>query len=339
MDTKSSRTRKTAQKANEKEAGKPEPEPPLTVSIDGVDVSLVDVRATGDILLDVTFDNSHSTRTVLSLGTALPPRFSTFSKAKTPNERVLYRVRLDTLKKTSIYFERLLTDARFQEAKKIAETFASLKARGIAPSEAEPTDLPRISITDDDDATHIAGREPIFGDLLRILHSADITSKLSIPYLSIIAVMADRFDCAPTIGRYVRGSKRIPWPQTYGLLTMTNEELLRQKALISWLLEDRTKFAAATKEIIFRGSARWNGKDENEKEQVGVWWDLPDGIEGKVIRHLIHFQCIFITARIRGISIHSWSILAGFRNRNLGSREDSPPIHVLRAPWSWLSHS
>jgi len=285
MDTKSSRTRKTAQKptVKDKDTAKPEPEPPKTIEIGGKSVSLVDVRATGDILLDVTFENRHAKRTILSLGTALQPRYSGFAKTKASDERVLYRVRLDTLKKTSKYFERLLTDERFQEAKKIAESFASLRARGIEPSEAEPAALPRISITEDDDATHIAWREPIFADLLRILHSADATSKLSIPYLAILAVMADRFDCAAVVGRYVRGSRRIPWPQTFGQLNFANEELLRQKILIAWLLEDKLKFAAATKEIIFRGSARWSGRDETENEQVGVWWDLPDGLEGMVI--------------------------------------------------------
>jgi hypothetical protein len=283
MDTKLSRIRKTAQKPSVKDASKPEPEPPQTIEIDGKSISLVDVGGTGDILLDVTFENRHSKRTILSLGTALQPRYSGFSKAKTSHGRVLYRVRLDTLKKASVYFERLLTDERFQEAKKIAESFASLRARGIEPSEAEPTELLRISITEDDDATHIAGREPILGDLLRILHSADVTSKLSIPHLAILAVMADRFDCAAVVGRYVRGPRRIPWPQTYGQLNFANEELLRQKILIAWLLEDKIKFAAATKEIIFRGSTRWSGRSVSENEQVGVWWDLPDGLEGMVI--------------------------------------------------------
>ncbi|KFY90260.1 hypothetical protein V498_06117 [Pseudogymnoascus sp. VKM F-4517 (FW-2822)] len=319
MDTKSSRTLKTAQKpahkvnkgeakpvqkpvhkatnkeeaktvqkpglkaANKEEAKPaPSPEPPQTLLIDEDEVNVIDIRATGDILLDITFTNSHSARTILALNSALPPRLSPFSKPGLPADRTLFRVRLDTLTKTSAYFSRLLTDARFQEATKITSTFAGLKARGIVPTEAEPGDLPRIAITDDDDATHVAGRVPILADLLRILHSGDATSKLSIPYLAILAVMADRFDCAATVGRYVRGAKRVPWPQTYGTVNFAGEELLRQKVLVAWLLEDRVKFAAATKECVFRGSARWGGGGEMRSGQVGVWWDLPDGIEGNV---------------------------------------------------------
>jgi hypothetical protein len=274
---------KTTNKASNKEEAMPaSPEPPQTLLVDEEEVNLIDIRATGDILLDVTFTNSHSVRTILALNSALPPRLSPFARPGLPSDRALFRVRLDTLTKTSAYFSRLLTDARFQEATKISSTFDALKARGVVPAEAHPADLPRVAITDDDDATHVAGRAPILADLLHILHSGDATSKLSIPYLAILAVMADRFDCAATVGRYIHGSKRMPWPQTYGTMNFANEELLRQKALVAWLLEDRVKFAAATKECVFRGSARWGGAGGMQSGQVGVWWDLPDGIEGNV---------------------------------------------------------
>ncbi|KFY52600.1 hypothetical protein V497_08482 [Pseudogymnoascus sp. VKM F-4516 (FW-969)] len=315
MDTKSSRTRKTAQKlaqkpphkaankeepkpaqkaaskeepkpaqkvANKEEPKPSSPEPPQTLLVDDEEVNLIDIRATGDILLDITFTNTHSTRTILALNSALPPRLSPFSKPGLPPDRTLFRVRLDTLTKTSAYFSRLLTDARFQEATKIKSSFAALAARGVVPAEAQPADLPRVAITDDDDATHVAGRSPVLADLLRILHSGDATSKLSIPYLAILALMADRFDCAATVGRYVRGGKRVPWPQTYGTVNFAGEELLRQKVLVAWLLEDRVKFAAATKECVFRGSARWGGGGGMQSGQVGVWWDLPDGIEAEL---------------------------------------------------------
>ncbi|KFY30802.1 hypothetical protein V493_01650, partial [Pseudogymnoascus sp. VKM F-4281 (FW-2241)] len=222
MDTKSSRTRKTAQKPAHKAANKeeaktvqkpahkatnkeeakpaPSPEPPQTLLVDNEEVNLIDIRATGDILLDITFTNSHSTRTILALNSALPPRLSPFSKPGLPSDRTLFRVRLDTLTKTSAYFSRLLTDARFQEATKLTSSFAALALRGVVPAEAQPADLPRVAITDDDDATQVAGRSPILADLLRILHSGDATSKLSIPYLAVLALMADRFDCAATIG-------------------------------------------------------------------------------------------------------------------------------------------
>ena len=197
---------------------------------------------------------------------------------------MVYRVHLDTIKKTSKYFERLLTDTRFAEAKKINEGLQPLKAKGIKPEDAQPSELPRISITEDADATLISNRSGVFSDLLRILHGQDTTSKLSMPYLAILAVMADRFDCASVVGRYARGSRRMPWPQTTGQQTSATEETGRMKVLVSWYLEDAAKFAASTKELVMRGSLRWAGREEGD--MVGVWWDLPDGLEGLLILFL-----------------------------------------------------
>lgn len=50
------------------------------------------------------------------------------------------------------------------------------------------------------------------------------------------------------------------------------------KVLVSWYLEDTAKFAASTKELVMRGSLRW--AEREEQDMAGVWWDLPDGLEG-----------------------------------------------------------
>jgi len=200
---------------------------------------------------------------------------------KSSNNKVLYRVRLDTLKKTSKYFDLLLGSEKFAEGSGIAAKFASLRLRDIVPSEAEPQELPRITIIDDDDSTRIAGREAVFRDLLHILHGGEVTTRLTIPYLATMAVMADRFDCTTTVARYVKSSRRFSWPQTYGSSSPATEEVLRQKILISWLLDDPVKLAGATRELILRGSLRWSATGGySNKEQQATWWDLQDGLEG-----------------------------------------------------------
>ncbi len=272
-----------ASKSKDDKPSTPEPEPFKLIDLDGEKLQLFESNPTGDIILDVTFSNTNCRRSLLGLGTGQQPRFSSFSvsaKAKSPDERVLYRVHLATLIKTSKYFERLLTDERFKEANTIKQGLAKLEERGVEPAAVTSEELPRIEINEEDDASLVSGRSSIFGDLLRILHGGEATSKLSIHYLSISALMADRFDCAPAIGRYIRGSKRIPWPQTYGQVTFATEEATRMKILVAWLLEDSAKFMASTRELIMRGSLRWSGKVDPEKDQVGLWWDLPDGIEG-----------------------------------------------------------
>jgi hypothetical protein len=280
MDTGSGRTRKTIQRHTEKSSPAPEMS---TVEIEGDLYSLVDIRATGDILLEVTFENRKSSLKLVSNSDAAPRGGALVKHTKNSNNKVLYRVRLDTLKKTSKYFELLLGSEKFAEGSGIAAKFASLRLRDIVPSEAEPQELPRISIIDDDDSTRIAGREVVFGDLLHILHGGEATTRLTIPYLATLAIMADRFDCTLTVARYVKSSRRFPWPQTYGSSSPATEEVLRQKVLISWLLDDPVKLASATRELVLRGSLRWTGTGgHSHKEQQATWWDLQDGLEGTV---------------------------------------------------------
>ncbi len=282
MDTGSFRIRKTVPRLTEISSPLPETS---TVYIDGVSYSLVDIRATGDILLEVTFENRKSSSKLVPSYDASTRAGTVVKHTKSSNSKVLYRVRLDTLKKTSKYFELLLGSDKFAEGSGIATALASLRLRDIVPSEAEPQDLPRIPIVDDDDSTRIAGRDAVFRDLLHILHGGDVTTRLTIPYLATLAVMADRFDCTITIARYVKSSRRFPWPQTFGNNSPATEEILRQKILISWLLDDPVKLASATRELILRGSLRWSGVEENShRERQATWWDLPDGIEGKVLR-------------------------------------------------------
>jgi hypothetical protein len=281
MDTGSFRIRKTVPRHTEKSPPLPETS---TIHINGDSYSLVDIRATGDILLEVTFENRKSSSKLVSDHDASSRGGTTVKHTKSSNSKVLYRVRLDTLKKTSKYFELLLGSDKFAEGSGIAAISASLRLRDIVPSEAEPQDLPLISIIDDDDSTRIAGREAVFGDLLQILHGGDVTTRLTIPYLAILAVMADRFDCTTAVARYVKSSRRFPWPQTFGSNSPATEEVLRQKILISWLLDDPVKLASATRELILRGSLKWSGVEEHSpRERQATWWDIQDGLEGTAI--------------------------------------------------------
>lgn len=248
-----------------------------TIRLDDGESPFVEIKPTGDVLLDVTFDNSKSlSRFTPSPPSSLRPAIL-LRNTRSCNSRTIFRVHLDTLKGSSKYFRLLLGSSLFAEGSNIFAAHTSLEAIGILPADAKALDLPRISITDDDDATRIAGREVIFEDLLWILHGSDIKNRPSILYLTMLAVMADRFDCTQVIGNYVRRLKKIPWPQTYGITT-TAEETLRQKILLTWLLDDQVRFASATRELIIRGSLRWAGEQQPQEYQE-IWWDLQDGLE------------------------------------------------------------
>ena len=58
------------------------------------------------------------------------------------------------------------------------------------------------------------------------------------------------------------------------------EETLRQKILIFYHTNQAVRLAAATKELILRGSSRWVGYGESSAF-TSAWWDLPDGLECK----------------------------------------------------------
>jgi len=248
----------------------------VTTSIDIDDAShkLVEIRATGDVILDVTFANTFAcTKSIPS--DAIQKLRAT--KSPFPSPRVLYRVRLETLKKHSKYFAHLLGSDVFGEGRDVALKLASLAKSNLNATEIEAQYLPRIKIVDEDDATRIMGREQIFRDMLRIIHGAEhLTKPVSLNYLSVLVIMADRFDCLGPITRYVTGTfASFKYPQT---LDRNSEEILRQKILIFYHTNQAVRLAAATKELILRGSSRWAAYDDNFGFTT-AWWDLPDGLE------------------------------------------------------------
>lgn len=136
--------------------------------VDGIAYPLIDIRATGDILLDVKFENTNA------CNKSIPPetiRQLRTAKAPVLSARIFYRVRLETLKKQSHYFAHLLGPV-FAEGRAVEEVHRSLVASGRNPTEVVAEELPRISIVDEDGATRTLGREVVFRDMLRVIHGA-----------------------------------------------------------------------------------------------------------------------------------------------------------------------
>ncbi|CAJ2511678.1 Uu.00g073030.m01.CDS01 [Anthostomella pinea] len=249
---------------------------------------VVTIASNGDIILDVTFENSKDT--VVAARRALP-KLASQEPQPVPKARVrlAFRVDLGVLKGQSKYFEKLLGDARFRETKDILSAFAALSVRNIKPSTADAQELPWVKIHDDDEATHYANRDGAFADLLRILHGQEVATKVvSMPFVSTLAVLADRFDCTGAISKYISTGLKFKWPVTsrkpvrdeVSSMSRNNENILRQKILVSWLLNQPGKFQAATRELIMNGSCRWRSFNEEEDESSdATWWYLQDGLE------------------------------------------------------------
>jgi hypothetical protein len=249
-----------------------------TIHIDETAHNVVEIRATGDVILDVSFENTNACTKSIPSEVIQKLRVS---KAPIPSARVFYRVRLETLKKHSKYFAHLLGSDVFGEGRSIRAHFAGLAESNLKPTEIEPDQLPRIKIIDEDDATRTVGRETVFRDMLRIIHGAEhLTKPLSTLYLAVLVILADRFDCLAPITRYVAGTfGNFKYPQT---LDKSAEEILRQKILVFYHTNQAVRLASATKELILRGSSRWIGYVDSNPGFTTSWWDLPDGLESKI---------------------------------------------------------
>ncbi|KAK3308482.1 uncharacterized protein B0T15DRAFT_483131 [Chaetomium strumarium] len=168
--------------------------------------------------------------------------------------------------RNSRYFDNLLSDTRFAEARSIEAAFQKLSLQNVKPAEARAADLPLV-------------KDSPFEDLLRILYRKQSTAKaLTMHALAVLAVLADRFDCTTTVSKYTRLSR-----DDGPVLSRAAEETLRQKILVAWLLDQPPKLQAATRELIMYGSRRWSAAvdddDDSASGMTAAWWDLPDDLE------------------------------------------------------------
>ncbi|KAL1903408.1 hypothetical protein Sste5346_000034 [Sporothrix stenoceras] len=152
--------------------------------------------------------------------------------------------------------------------------------------------------------------------------------------LATLALQADRFACTDAVSAYVR-ALRLRFPQPIvrsargeggigggmgsgagGLPSMANEEAIRQKIFVAWLLDQPLRFHAGTRELIHYGSKRWvaalSGEDDDEvdyangngngnvngttnhhDQELPAWWDLPNGLESELqFRRACIINCI-----------------------------------------------
>lgn len=257
---------------------------------------VVDITDAGDVVLDCVFENSLATlksakkqqqhqqaSRPAAAATQQPPPL----KARA---RVGFRVKLAVLKQHSRYFDRMLGDTRFKEAKTIEAAFSALSLSKTDPASAHVSDLPWVRIVDDDQETRLAHREEAFADMLRLLHGKEAVNQTpTLDFLATLAVLADRFDCAPAVSKSMSaGGLKLKWPVTQRKVAVNEdprmsrslENALRQKILVAWLLNQPKRFEAATRELIMNGSLKWSSfPEQTDGVNEAMWWYLPDGIE------------------------------------------------------------
>lgn len=245
-----------------------------SIDIDGNLYPLIEIRSTGDVLLDVHFMNdSECTKSIPK--DAL--RSLRTKRLPIPSPRILYRAKLDTIKKYSEYFQ-ILLKPQFAEGIEVAKALAELQASNQDATKIEADKLPRVKIVDEDGATKTFGRELIFKDMLNIVHGSDpVTSPFNTQCITTLIVLADRYGFMAPVSRHMQKTLNVhKYPVT---LDKNGEEALRQKILIQFHTDQGMRFTNATKDLILRGSLRWSDTAENGVEYQTIWWDLPYGLE------------------------------------------------------------
>jgi len=163
--------------------------------IDGVAHDVVEIRATGDVILEVTFENTSACNRSIPADIIKELRLK---KSEIQSGKVFYRVDLEPLKKHSKYFANLLGSEVFGEGQAVKDALSRLKLENLKPSEVEAEKLPRVIMVNDELGTRTLGRETVFLDLLCVLHGIEHTTKpVNLLYLTVLV-------CNQTLGAKLR---------------------------------------------------------------------------------------------------------------------------------------
>jgi hypothetical protein len=198
-------------------------------------------------------------------------------------ERFLYRVAVTSLTKTSPYFKNLL-EGDFGESIQVQRKLKTLDRNKIAelPHDA----LPLVKITDLGRISKVNTIRNLVEDFLNIVHGNGLSKSSPISNLANLAIVADRFDCLPSLITADRRLKPIQANERRKSNALTSvkdsEERTRQKLLIGILLDRSVWVSVTSKSLIIGGSTRWK-PDAVDESDAALWWDLPHGIEEELI--------------------------------------------------------
>jgi len=222
-----------------------EDEPPLDVAV---------ITAVGDLVLEV----SHG------------------------GETFLYRVSVASLTKTSSYFKNLL-EGDFDEGIQVQRKLKTLDRNKIAelPYDA----LPLVKISDIGRISKVNTIRNLVEDFLNIVHGYALPKPppvSNLANLANLAIVADRFDCLPSL---IAADRRLKFIQANEKRTNSgpdSEERTRQKLLIGILLDHSPWISISSKRLIICGSTCWK-VDAVDDPDAALWWDLPRGIEEELV--------------------------------------------------------
>ncbi|PGH26532.1 hypothetical protein AJ80_01846 [Polytolypa hystricis UAMH7299] len=255
------------------------------------------------------------TRTITPHGDILLEFVTPASQSQDPTS-ASYKVRTSAaaLRQSSSFFATLLDAAKFQEGRTVLDKMKQLDITyGNAErvlSMASPDELPQLRLelpvlpgkidkrrlletylnmltvwgqqSGDDDATQTKER---------------IVDK-PIPFLSCLAVLADRFGGEQALAHLLKAQydvtlpprRKAPEPFLHRLRGFKgeNEEQIRQAIYLAYFLEDIKAVRTHTHRLIIHGSDEWTSENIHGYAGIDrpVWYHLARGIEGKSLQEM-----------------------------------------------------
>lgn len=185
-----------------------------------------------------------------------------------------FRVDGSRIRNASPYFQLLLDPARFEEGHRVATRLLDLKDRDLA---SIPTSqLPVVSIQDIGRISPVKSITLLLTDFLCLLHARPLANPHPpLSNLANLTVVADRFDCLPSLRSYVHSNRLFTLldaksPKSKSPVT---EERLRQRCFISLHLHYPPWFLTSTQRLIQRTSFLI------PPDTAPAWQDLPASLE------------------------------------------------------------
>ena len=194
----------------------------------------------------------------------------------------VYRVSNIALRRASPYFNVLLDPSKFSEGIAVEKRLKAVRELHGATGAIPFSKLPMIFIPDIGQVPRGTSTESAVSLFLHILHKDDTAwpaPRLSV--VALIAIIADRFAATTPIANYcIQQNWKSKLIAQKGV-TSSHEVRIRQELLIGLILRfpDWVRQYSAT--LVVQGSEKWREDCEARKESEALWWNLPNGLEGK----------------------------------------------------------
>ena len=208
-----------------------------------------------------------------------------------------YRCSRKVLRSASDYFNVLLDPVKFTEGIHVEATIQALTRQYNNAATMPASELPKAVIADCGDLPNgCVSTGTVVRLFFKILHDPSTTWPLlrahSVNLIALLSIVADRFACLNTIAEYlIRQGLQAALIKDRKSATAHETELEnRQKLLAGILFGFPDWVLKSSAALIVEGPVNFgiisldSSEDEEGEEDDALWWRLPGGVEGVLLR-------------------------------------------------------